>query len=243
MIESKFKQMAERHLKTHKCPHCSALVYLEQEKCPHCGFDLTTWRWNWFRGQTKVFTKETECVDDVPATKTYDAVIKMSREHPQYLPLLGKCLVTHHRKENDRYFETLGFESEDVPCNGKNLTDLFHDYPEVVKRVYNSHHSKGYVVVHVPEVGKAFSDIESGKIATYAENDVFLRVRLGPATVNRLREYTASEMSEWDDNMAVWLVIERAINEFLDRQCAEKLGRDPFRKLRRENDNTSVCSL
>jgi len=178
----------------------------------------------------KAFTKETAYADDIPATKTYNAVIKMSQEHPQYIPLLKKCLVTHHRKESDRYFETLGFESEDVPCNAKSLTDLFNDYPEVVKRVYNSHHSKGYVIVNVPEVEKALGDIHAGKVATYADSDVFLRIRLGPSTVNRLREYTASELSEWDDNMAVWLVIERAINEFLDRQRAEKHGSDHDKK-------------
>ena len=91
----------------------------------------------------KAFTKEPEDGKEVSGVETYNAVIKMYREHLQYLPLLEKCLATHRRKDKDTYFEKLGFESEEVPCKGTVLSNLFRDYPEVVNRVYSSRSSKG----------------------------------------------------------------------------------------------------
>lgn len=217
MIESKFKQMVERHLQTHKCPRCSAMVYLEQERCPQCGFDLASWRWNRFRGQMKVFTEKADSINEAPSMETYNAVVRIARERPDYLHLLRKCLEAHHRKDNDVYFETLGFESKDVPCQGSVLSNLFRDYPEVVKRVYSSRSSKGYVVVNVPGVERALGDMDSGTLASSTENDVFMRIRFSPSTVDRLRDYATREFPGWDDNMAVWLVVERVIIDFLDR--------------------------
>jgi hypothetical protein len=149
--------------------------------------------------------------------KTYDAVIKMYREHPHYIPVLEKCVATHLRKEKDTYFEHLGFKSEDVPCKGTALSNLFRDYSQVVNRVYSSRSSKGYVIVNVSEVERVLKDIKTDKFASVTKNDVFLRIRLNPTMVNRLHEYTAREYPYWDDNKAMWLVVEMAINQFLER--------------------------
>ena len=149
---------------------------------------------------------------------TYDAVIRMGRERPQYLPLLRKCLETHQRKHHDKYYETLGFESSDVPCQGSVLSNMFRDYPEVVKRVYSSRSSKGYLVIDVPQVERALADIASGKVAGNAGKDVFMRLQFSPSTVDRLRGYALKEFPGWDEDMAIWLVVERAVTELLDRQ-------------------------
>jgi hypothetical protein len=167
----------------------------------------------------KAFTEGVEDIKEASTMETYNAVVKMSRECPYYLPLLGKCVATQHRKEKDIYFGKLGFESKDVPCKGIVLNNLFRDYPEMVNRVYSSRSSKGYVIVNVSEVERALGDIKAGKLAGDIGNDVFLRIRLSPSTVKRLREHTTREFSRWDDSMALWLVVERAINDFLDRCC------------------------
>lgn len=117
-------------------------------------------------GMMKAFTEQTAGVKEASTMETYDAVVKMYREHSHYIPLLERCVATHRRKEKDMYFESLGFKSADVPCNGTVLSNLFRGYPEVVNRVYSSRSSKGYVIVNVSEVERALGDIGAGKLVS-----------------------------------------------------------------------------
>ena len=99
------------------------------------------------------------------------------------------------------YFENLGFKSEDVPCKGTVLSNLFRDYPQVVNRVYSSRSSKGYVIVNASEVERALGNIKGGKLAGSTENDVFLRIRLSPSTVDRLR---GMQQKNFLNGMTAW---------------------------------------
>ena len=91
---------------------------------------------------------------------------------------------------------------------------------DLLKVTYKSNSTTCYMVNDIEGVEKALQDIETGRIAKSADG-VVLRVWLSPATMNKLRAYIARELSDhWDPEA---LVVERALNSFLDKSVARPI--------------------
>jgi hypothetical protein len=141
----------------------------------------------------------------------YNAMIRISKEKPEYISIVKKCVESHHDEEKKQY--SLGFELSDVRVWPVKLALLATKY-DLLKVTYKSNSTTFYMVSDIEGVEKALQDIESGRIAKSAEG-IVIRVWLSAATMNRLGAYIARELSDhWDPET---LIVERALNSFLDR--------------------------
>jgi len=141
----------------------------------------------------------------------YNAMICISKEKPEYISIVKKCVESHHAEEKKQY--SLGFEWSDVRVWPVKLALLATKY-DLLKVTYKSNSTTCYMVSDIEGVQKALQDIESGRIAKSAEG-IVIRVWLSAATMNKLRAYIARELSDhWDPET---LIVERALNSFLDR--------------------------
>lgn len=87
------------------------------------------------------------------------------------------------------------------------------------KITYKSNRATCYRLKDPKAVEEALNDIEAKKISLPEEENVVLRVCLSKETAKRLRRYIDDELPEcWDVEN---LVIERALNSFLDRYESE----------------------
>ena len=141
----------------------------------------------------------------------YNAMICISKEKPEYISIVKKCVESHHAEEKKQY--SLGFEWSDVRVWPVKLALLATKY-DLLKVTYKSNSTTCYMFSDIEGVEKALQDIESGRIAKSAEG-IVIRVWLSAATMNKLRAYIARELSDhWDPET---LIVERALNSFLDR--------------------------
>jgi hypothetical protein len=139
--------------------------------------------------------------------------MRLAKEKPEYLAVVKKCCEAHHREKVKEY--SLGFEWNDVGVWPMKLLRLATEY-ELLKVTYKSNSATCYEIKDIEGVEKALKDIEAGKVARPAERAVALKVWLSESTMRRLRAYIAKELPEhWD---AEGLVMERALNAFLDQQ-------------------------
>ena len=141
----------------------------------------------------------------------YNAVMRISKEKPEYISIIVKCVEAHRIEEKKQH--SLGFEWSDVRIWPSKLASLATKY-DLLKVTYKSNSATCYMVSDIKGVEKALQDIEMGRIAKSTDG-VVLRVWLSAATMNKLRAYIARELSDhWDPET---LVVERALNSFLDR--------------------------
>jgi len=142
----------------------------------------------------------------------YNAVLKIAKQRPDYLPLLKKCVEAHHEEKLKQY--SLGFEWDDVGVWPAKLLRLATEY-EVLEVTYRSNSATCYMVRDIEGVEKALQDVEANRLATPSQKSLPLKVWLSEPTMRRLRSYIAKEFA--DDWEAENMVVERALNTFLDK--------------------------
>jgi hypothetical protein len=142
----------------------------------------------------------------------YNAVLRIARQKPEYLPVVKKCIEAHQKEKTKNY--SLGFEWDDVGVWPVKLLRLATEY-DLLEVTYKSNSATCYMVKDIESVERALQDIEANRAAAPIEKSRAVKVWLSESTMRRLRGYIAREFSDdWD---AESIVVERAVNAFLDK--------------------------
>lgn len=147
----------------------------------------------------------------------YNAIMHIARAKPEYLPLIRKCVEAHHKEQNRQY--CVGFEWHDVGAFAIHLYLLATKY-DSLKITHKTDKKTYYMVKDIEGAEKALHDIAAARVATPSGQGRALRVWLSDKTTQRLSTYLSNEFS--DGPAAESIVVERAVNLFLDKADEEK---------------------
>ena len=141
----------------------------------------------------------------------YYSTLRLYNEKPEYIPIVKKCVEAHHLEITIPHH--LGFEWNDAEVMPIILTLLVTKYG-ILEVTYKSNSSTCYMVRNIENVEKALSYIDSQKAHPPDEGTV-IRIWLSMEQRNKLRVYIERELpGDWDPES---IVLDRALNEFLDR--------------------------
>lgn len=110
---------------------------------------------------------------------SYNAVIRIAKERPQYVDIVKKCIKAHRNEEKKKH--SLGFEWNDAGVLYVKSALLATEY-DFLKVTYKSNSATCYMVKDIEGAKKAVQDIEMKRISMRDKQDRPLKIWLSSNT-------------------------------------------------------------